>query len=512
MSFSAARSFLGVRAGLGASALVLLSLLTGCAAEVDEDPGAQYPRSPAPGMDIPPTADATGVLYGQPDPGAQAGVGETTIGAPDPAGPAADEYADTDPSALTDFHGALDPYGQWVEDPNYGTIWQPSPEAVGPDFAPYETNGYWTYGDNYVWVSGYPWGWAPFHYGRWVYATNGWGWIPGRQYAGAWTTWRTGYGPYAGYVGWAPLPPTWYWNGGVAVGIGVVPYASYGFCSAGNLFASSLSGRMLAGPQVAALGQYTQPVLHSGQGATGRGGVYGSGPSGGRTLANPSVAGPSPASLNIAGSSVRPTPDQQPGAGAGQAVRAPFDRNGARGARSCHHAHGRTRQRLARLDHGTAASVPYDSRLRAALPPTEATTEASTASRTRSEGARPPTGAAARALRSTDCRRSARTRCTREGACTPAWPPHRTTSRPTTARATTRAAAEGEGTSEGTSEAAGAVDAVEGGIVDEWRFAPKTLTPPAPPSPSKRGRGGRRRAPPRPWRERGRGVRASWLD
>ena len=313
MSFSAARSLFGVRAGLGASALVLASLLMGCAAEAEDAPGAQFPQGPAPGTSFAPVADSTGVLYGQPDPGAQAGVGDTTIGAPDPAGPASDEYADTDPSALTDFHTALDPYGQWVEDPNYGTIWQPSTSAVGTDFAPYETNGYWSYGDSYVWVSGYPWGWAPFHYGRWVYASNGWGWIPGRQYAGAWTTWRTGYGPYGGYVGWAPLPPTWYWRGGMAVGIGVVPYASYGFCSTGNLFASSLGGRMVAGPQVAAMGQYSQPVLHGGSGVGGGGGWGGSGRGSGRTLANPSIAGPSPSSLHIAGNEVTRPPANNPG-------------------------------------------------------------------------------------------------------------------------------------------------------------------------------------------------------
>jgi hypothetical protein len=313
MLSSTARCFLSVRAGLGASALALAGLLGGCAAEADEQPGAQYPAGPPPVAEPAPTADATGVLYGMPEPATAGSVNDPMAGVPDPAGPASDDYADTDPSALTDFHAALDPYGQWVEDPSYGTIWQPSPGVVGSDFAPYETNGYWSYGDSYVWVSGYSWGWAPFHYGRWVYATNGWGWIPGRQYAGAWTTWRTGYGPYAGYVGWAPLPPTWYWRGGMAVGIGVVPPAAYGFCSTGNLFASSLGGRMVAGPQVAALGQYSQPVMHGGSGAGVARGMGGSGPSGGRTLANPQVAGPSPASLHIASEAVVRPPSNNAG-------------------------------------------------------------------------------------------------------------------------------------------------------------------------------------------------------
>ncbi len=69
-------------------------------------------------------------------------------------------------------------------------------------------------------MSDYSWGWAPFHYGRWAYTGGyGWGWIPGRTYSGAWVTWRTGGAGY-GYVGWAPLGPTWGWRNGAAVGFG----------------------------------------------------------------------------------------------------------------------------------------------------------------------------------------------------------------------------------------------------------------------------------------------------
>src|SRR5262245_33269933 len=38
----------------------------------------------------------------------------------------ADEYADTDPSALTDFKPVLAPYGAWEDDATYGTVWYPS--------------------------------------------------------------------------------------------------------------------------------------------------------------------------------------------------------------------------------------------------------------------------------------------------------------------------------------------------------------------------------------------------
>ena len=42
-----------------------------------------------------------------------------------------DTYADTDPSALTDFRSTLDPYGSWVDDPTYGTLWVQVAVEVG---------------------------------------------------------------------------------------------------------------------------------------------------------------------------------------------------------------------------------------------------------------------------------------------------------------------------------------------------------------------------------------------
>lgn len=111
------------------------------------------------------------------------------------------------------FYQELSPYGYWDRDVNYGDIWFPA--RVGRDFRPYGTNGYWAmteYGN--TWVSGYAWGWAPFHYGRWVYTSyNGWGWIPGYDWAPAWVDWRSG----GGYYGWAPMAPAV--NVRVAVGV-----------------------------------------------------------------------------------------------------------------------------------------------------------------------------------------------------------------------------------------------------------------------------------------------------
>jgi hypothetical protein len=100
------------------------------------------------------------------------------------------------------FYDHLSPYGDWVNDPDYGYIWLP---AAGPDFRPYMTNGHWVstaYGN--TWVSNYDWGWAPFHYGRWFHDDYyGWAWVPGYEWGPAWVDWRTG----GGHYGWAPMGP-----------------------------------------------------------------------------------------------------------------------------------------------------------------------------------------------------------------------------------------------------------------------------------------------------------------
>lgn len=148
------------------------------------------------------------------------------------AAPATDEYADTDPTALDDFRPYLDPHGQWVYDPVYGQIWVPNRAEVGKDFAPYVTNGYWGEDENgdWIWISGYDFGWVVFHYGRWVWVPDvGWAWIPGRRYAPAWVVWRVPSDDYA-YIGWAPMPPSWGWHGGVAVSLWVYPPYPYVFC------------------------------------------------------------------------------------------------------------------------------------------------------------------------------------------------------------------------------------------------------------------------------------------
>ncbi len=100
------------------------------------------------------------------------------------------------------FYDELSPYGMWVEYPNYGYVWIPN---VDREFSPYGTDGHWVFTDDgWTWVSDYPWGWAPFHYGRWAYDDSyGWLWVPNNEWGPAWVTWRRS----QGYYGWAPMQP-----------------------------------------------------------------------------------------------------------------------------------------------------------------------------------------------------------------------------------------------------------------------------------------------------------------
>ncbi len=100
------------------------------------------------------------------------------------------------------FYDDLSPYGNWVDNPDYGYVWMPN---VPSGFTPYGTNGYWVLtNEGWAWVSNYSWGWAPFHYGRWFYEPSyGWLWAPGYEWGPGWVTWRRS----NDYYGWAPIGP-----------------------------------------------------------------------------------------------------------------------------------------------------------------------------------------------------------------------------------------------------------------------------------------------------------------
>jgi hypothetical protein len=70
----------------------------------------------------------------------------------------------------------LDDYGNWQYVSNYGYCWHPYAETA---WAPYQS-GYWgmDYPFGLTWISNEPWGYAPYHYGSWTYASNEWFWVP----------------------------------------------------------------------------------------------------------------------------------------------------------------------------------------------------------------------------------------------------------------------------------------------------------------------------------------------
>lgn len=78
----------------------------------------------------------------------------------------------------------LNYYGEFYDIDGCGRVWRPYFASAAWD--PYD-NGIWAWypGVGYNWVSPYPWGWAPFHYGAWVNCgVGGWGWAPGGEWYG----------------------------------------------------------------------------------------------------------------------------------------------------------------------------------------------------------------------------------------------------------------------------------------------------------------------------------------
>ena len=73
----------------------------------------------------------------------------------------------------------LDAHGRWTSDPDYGNVWYPT-SHVSSGWAPYR-DGHWAYVApwGWTWIDDAPWGFAPFHYGRWVMIGSRWAWMPG---------------------------------------------------------------------------------------------------------------------------------------------------------------------------------------------------------------------------------------------------------------------------------------------------------------------------------------------
>ena len=126
---------------------------------------------------------------------------------------AAPQYLSADVVGYEDMQA----YGGWSNDPQYGEVW--SPNTVPDGWQPYNT-GSWAYSQPYgwTWVDEQPWGFAPYHYGRWANHNNRWFWVPPERqarpvYAPALVAFIGGaelsiaLGGNSQPVGWFPLGP-----------------------------------------------------------------------------------------------------------------------------------------------------------------------------------------------------------------------------------------------------------------------------------------------------------------
>ncbi|HET6194975.1 MAG TPA: DUF6600 domain-containing protein, partial [Acetobacteraceae bacterium] len=112
----------------------------------------------------------------------------------------------------------LNAYGGWSNDSQYGYVW--SPRSVPSGWQPYRT-GHWSYVRpwGWTWIDDQPWGYAPYHYGRWANSNNRWFWVPPQRdvqpvYAPALVAFIGGIelaltlgNMNNGPVGWFPLGP-----------------------------------------------------------------------------------------------------------------------------------------------------------------------------------------------------------------------------------------------------------------------------------------------------------------
>jgi hypothetical protein len=128
-----------------------------------------------------------------------------------------DVQTDSDSEGNYDvFYDRLSSDGQWLNDDNYGYVWQPNVAVSTSSWRPY-SDGHWVWTDRgWFWESNENFGWATYHYGRWVLVDGtGWVWAPGKEWAPAWVSWR--HTDNDDYVGWAPLPPESSFNRNVGV-------------------------------------------------------------------------------------------------------------------------------------------------------------------------------------------------------------------------------------------------------------------------------------------------------
>ena len=122
-------------------------------------------------------------------------------------------------------------FGAWSVAPDGAPLWTPA--KLPKDWQPYQ-QGAWSWNSpwGWTWIDDQPWGFAPFHYGRWLAVKGRWAWTPGRWgaarpvYAPALVGWFGGPAltvdgaPAVGWVALAPDEPMFpayavsanYWN------------------------------------------------------------------------------------------------------------------------------------------------------------------------------------------------------------------------------------------------------------------------------------------------------------
>lgn len=117
----------------------------------------------------------------------------------------------------------LDAHGSWADDPAWGTVWFPNITVAG--WAPYR-QGRWIWVEpwGWTWVDDAPWGFAPFHYGRWTLIGPRWAWVPGPlqprpayapalvQFFASGSGWSISIGNSPLGAAWFPLAPGEAWR------------------------------------------------------------------------------------------------------------------------------------------------------------------------------------------------------------------------------------------------------------------------------------------------------------
>jgi len=152
---------------------------------------------------------------------------------------AADKQDDSHAAANAAAHvppemtGAADlaRFGAWSVAPDGAPLWTPARLPAG--WQPYQQGAWsWISPWGWTWIDDQPWGFAPFHYGRWLSLHGRWAWTPGQWgaarpvYAPAQVGWFGGAAlavagaPAVGWVALAPDEPVFpgyavsakYWN------------------------------------------------------------------------------------------------------------------------------------------------------------------------------------------------------------------------------------------------------------------------------------------------------------